>query len=441
MRVLSAAMVAAVVVLMSAIAPAGAQVPAAAPVELVVPDAAKPGPAFNVERATRAWLDTLPADARAKSDAYFEGGYWLKLWDWLWGLALAGLLLAGGLSARLRSWAERRARNRWLQALLYSAGLLLLLIVLTLPLSLYEDWWREHQYGLSNLTLVGFLLEWGKGLAITVLLGAPLLATIIAAARRSAGRWWVPATVISVLFLLFVSFIAPVFIAPVFNHYQPLPAGPVRDSVLSMAHAHGVPADDVYWFDASKQTTRISANVSGLANTTRVSLNDNLLNRTSLPEIKAVMAHELGHYVLNHSLKLTLQTGLVLALGFAFTQWATRRLLARHGARWGIRGEHDFAVLPLIIALLSTWFFVMTPVTNSIVRTAETEADIFGLSAGREPHGFASAAMRLATYRKLEPSSLEEMIFYDHPSGRTRVHAAMRWFAENPTAGAAGLPR
>lgn len=412
--------------------------PVAGPVELVVPDAARPGAGFDVERATRAWLDTLPADARAKSNAYFEGGYWLKLWGWLWGLAVAALLLAGGISARLRNAAERRARGRWLQALLYSAGLIVLLTVLALPLTVYEDWWREQQYGLSNLSLGGFLAEWGKGLAIAVLLGAPLLATIIAVARRGAGRWWLPATAISVVFLLFVSFIAPVFIMPVFNHFQPLAAGPVRDSVLSMAHANGVPAADVYWFDASKQTTRISANVSGLANTTRISLNDNLLNRTSLPEIKAVMAHEIGHYVLNHSLKLVLQTGLVLALGFAFTQWASARLLARHGARWGIRGQHDMAALPLIIALLSTWFFVMTPVTSSIVRTAEMEADLYGLNAGREPHGFASAAMRLSTYRKLEPSPLEEMLFFDHPSGRTRVQAAMRWFAENPTAGAAG---
>lgn len=441
MKMWFAAMAAAVLIgLLLAAAPVDAQT-AAAPVQLVVPDAAKPGPSFSVERATRAWLDTLPADARAKSDAYFEGGYWLKLWGWLWGVGLALLLLVGGWSARLRSWAERRARGRWLQALLYSAGLILLLMVLTLPFTIYDDWWREHQYGLSNLTLGGFLLEWAKGLAITVLFAAPLLATIIAATQRSGGRWWVPATAITVVFLLFVSFVAPVFISPLFNRFQPLPAGPVRDSVLSMAHAHGVPADNVYWFDASKQTKRISANVSGLANTTRISLNDNLLNGTSLPEIKAVMAHEIGHYVLNHSLKLTLQTALVLALGFAFTQWATSRLLARYGTRWGIRGEHDYAALPLIIALLSTWFFVMTPVTNSIVRTAEMEADLFGLSAGREPHGFASAAMRLATYRKLEPTPLEEMLFFDHPSGRTRVHAAMRWFAENPTAGAAGQSR
>lgn len=425
-------------VLLLAAASVAAQAPVSAQPQLVVPDAARPGPGFDVGRATRAWLDTLPADARAKSDAYFEGGYWLRLWGFLYTLACIALLLYGGLSARMRAAAERRVRGRWLRALLYSAGLIVLLTLLALPLTLYQNWWREHAYGLSNLSLGAFLIERAKGLALAVLLGAPLLATIVVAAQRSAGRWWLPATAISVVFLLFVNFIAPVFIAPLFNRFQPLPASPVRDAVLSMAHANGVSADNVYWFDASKQTSRISANVSGLAHTTRISLNDNLLNRTSLPEIKAVMAHELGHYVLNHALKLALQMGLVLAAGFAFTQWAQSRLVARHGARWGLRGPDDMAALPLVFALLTAWFFVMTPVTNSIVRTAEMEADIYGLNAGREPHGFASTAMRLSTYRKLEPSPLEEIVFFDHPSGLTRVRAAMTWFAENPTAGAAG---
>lgn len=237
--------------------------------------------------------------------------------------------------------------------------------------------------------------------------------------------------------MLLVNFIAPVFLAPAFNHFQPLRPGPVRDAVLSLARANGVTTQDVYWFDASKQTTRISANVSGLGNTMRISLNDNLLGKTSLPEINAVMAHELGHYVLNHPFKLVLQMGLVLAAGFAFTQWAQRRLVARWGSAWGLRGPDDIAGLPAVIALLSVWFFLMTPVTNSIVRNAESEADMFGLNAAREPHAFASAAMRLAAYRKLEPSALEEFVFYDHPSGRTRVRMSMTWFAENPSAGAA----
>jgi STE24 endopeptidase len=407
---------------------------------LAVPAAARPGPGFDVERATQAYLASVPTEARAKSDAYFEGGYWLKLWGLLYGLGVAGVLLYGRISARLRDATERISRRPWLQNLLYGAGLIVLFWLLSLPLAIYRGWWREHAYGLSNLTLVGWFVDGIKGLGLSIVLGAPVLALIMAVVRRRRGNWWAPAAALAVLFTFFVNFIAPVFLMPVFNKFQPLGPGPVRDAVLSLARANGVPADNVYWFDASRQTSRISANVSGLAHTTRISLNDNLLGKTSVPEINAVMAHELGHYVLNHSFKLVLQTGLVLAAGFAFAQWGQRRLLARRGARWGLRGPADIAGLPLVIALLSVWFFAMTPVTNTIVRNAESEADLFGLNAAREPHAFASVSMRLAAYRKLEPTPLEEIVFYDHPSGATRVRMAMSWAAEHPDAGAGARP-
>ena len=405
--------------------------------QVVIPDAALPGPQFDVERATRAYLDSIPADKRAESDTYFEGGYWLELWNFIYTLGVAALLMFGGVSVWLRERGERLTRRRWLQTMVYGAALVVVMNILTLPLSVYQGWFREHEYGLSNLTLGGWLGDHFKGLLLTVVLIAPLVALIDAIVRRRGGSWWLPASVLSVLFLLLVNFIAPVFIAPVFNRFQPLGAGPVRDSVLALARANGIAAHDVYWFDASRQTSRISANVSGLAGTTRISLNDNLLGKTSLPEIRAVMAHELGHHVLNHPFKRMLEFGLVLAAGFAFTQWAQTRLVAHWGARWRLRSSTDIAALPLLVALLTTWFFLMTPLTNAIIRSSEVEADVFGLNAAREPHGFASAAMRLASYRKLEPSPLEEFIFYDHPSGRTRVKTAMQWFAENPDSGAA----
>lgn len=421
--------------LCAALSPVGAAEPVPQGV-LTVPSEALPGPGFNVERATRAYLDSVPADARARSDAYYEGGYWLKLWAVLYGLGVAAVLLGGRISARLRDATERISRRAWVQSLLFGGGLIVLLWALSLPLAIYRGWYREHAYGLSNLTLAGWFIDAAKGLALSVVLGAPLIALIMAAVRRRLGNWWLPAAALSVLFMFFINFIAPVFVTPVFNAFHPLGPGPVRDAVQSLARANGVPAGNVYWFDASKQTSRISANVSGLAGTTRISLNDNLLGKTSIPEINAVMAHELGHYVLNHSFTLVLQFGIVLTAGFVFAQWAQRRLLKRWAAQWGVRGPTDIAGLPLVIALMSLWFFLMTPVTNSIVRSAETEADLYGLNAAREPHAFASVSLRLAAYRKLEPTPLEEIVFYDHPSGATRVKMAMTWAAEHPHAGA-----
>lgn len=199
-----------------------------------------------------------------------------------------------------------------------------------------------------------------------------------------------------------------------------------------MARANGIPATDVYEFDASRQSNRVSANVSGFARTLRISLNDNLLKRCTLPEIETTMGHEMGHYVLNHIYKGLALNGIVIVIGFAFLHWGLCFSLARWGDKWGIRGITDVAVLPLAMILFSLFFFVTTPVNNTITRTMEYEADIFGLNAAMQPDGEANVDLMLGEYRKLDPGPMEEFLFFDHPSGRTRITAAMRWKAEHP---------
>jgi len=404
------------------------------PPGLVVPPDAAPTPDFDVDKATQAYMNLLSPAQRARSDAYFEGGYWLQLWGFLYSLGVSWLLLANRRSARLRDVCERLARGRWRRNLLYAAAYIVAVFVLTLPLTLYSDYFREHAYGLANQTFLPWFGEQLTGLGIAVVGGSLFLAVAYAFIAKFIDSWWVWLTGFTVVFLLLVSLVAPVWISPLFNDYKILADGPVKSSVLAMARADGVPAENVYWFDASKQTNRVSANVSGFLGTTRVSLNDNLLDKTSLPEIKAVMGHELGHYVLHHVLRGVIYFSLVFAIGYAFIQWSATRLIARWRDRFSLRDLSDIAALPLVAALFSSFLFLATPLLNSITRSEEQEADIFGLNTAREPYGFAMAAMRLSSYRKLEPSALEEIVFFDHPSGHTRVYDSMRWLKENPSA-------
>jgi STE24 endopeptidase len=138
----------------------------------------------------------------------------------------------------------------------------------------------------------------------------------------------------------------------------------------------------------------------------------------------------MGHYVLNHGFKIVLESAVVTAIGFALVGYWFERLRARHPG-WRVDGVGDVAGLPLIILLFSAYQFAATPINNTIVRVNEYEGDIFGLNASRQPDGFANAALKLGDYRKLEPGPIEELIFFDHPSGRTRIFSAMRWKAEN----------
>jgi STE24 endopeptidase len=245
-------------------------------------------------------------------------------------------------------------------------------------------------------------------------------------------------SVVAVLFFMLASLIWPVYIAPLYNRYTKLDDPRIRGPILSMARANGIPASEVYVMDASRQTTRVSANVSGFLGTERITLNDNLLNRATLPEIESTMGHEMGHYVLHHLYKAVLFFGVLIVLGFAFLKAASSWALARWGQSWRVRGVDDVAALPLLALLTGVYFFLLTPITNSYIRTQEYEADIFGLNAAAQPDGEALIDLKLGEYRKLDPGPLEEVIFFDHPSGRTRIYAAMRWKAEHLKSSASG---
>ncbi len=403
------------------------------------PTASAPAPSIapgtDPATATRAWLDTVPADKRAKSDAYFEGGYWLILWNFLLNAAIAIFLLGSGISARLRDWAERRTRFKAMQVALYAIAFLILNAVLTFPLSVYEGFYREHQYGLATQTFGGWFGDQLKGLGFA-LIGLPLLLIVLYSIFRKAPRtWWIWTAAVMTVFSLLISFILPVFILPAFNKYTPLEDPAIREPILALARANQIPVDKVFVVDASRQTTRVSANVAGFLGTTRIALNDNLLRECTLPEIRHVMGHEMGHYVLNHGVKLVTYSALVFLLGFGLTNLGFNVLLQKRGAAWRVRGIGDPAGLPMILLIFATFSFLATPVSNTTTRVTEAEADIFGLNTAREPDAAAKVALKLGTYRKLDPSPMEEFIFFDHPSGRARIRMAMDWKAAHLPAG------
>jgi len=409
---------------------APATAPLEAKVRLVVPPGAAAGPGFDVERATEAWIETLSPEQRARSDAYFEGGYWLQLVGFGFGLFMAWIFLGLRVSAWMRDRAERITPNPTLQSAIYALLHIPFATAVGFPLAWYTGFVREHEYGLATQTLAEWLGDQGKGLVIEMVMVTLLVMLLYWVFRRTLRTWWMWGAAVTMAFLVATVALAPVYIDPLFNDYKPLPAGPLRDNILGVAHATGVPAEEVYWFDASRQTTRISANVAGFGETTRIALNDNLLNRSPQESIEAVMGHELGHYVLNHIYEMLVYLGAILFVGFAFVAWGYERAVARWGQAWGVRGIADPAGLPLLGVLFSVYMFALSPVMKSIIRTNEAEADRFGIAVSGQADGFAFVAMQLSEYRKISPGEWEEVVFFDHPSGRNRVRAAMEWKAE-----------
>jgi STE24 endopeptidase len=374
-----------------------------------VPAAAQPSAHFDAEAATEAYMAMIPPAATARSNAYFEGGYWLILWDFLYASVVALLLLNLRWSARMRALAERITRFRWLQDAVYWGQYVLLTTVLGFPLEFYENYVREHKYGMATQSFGPWMGDEGKGLLISLIMGAIVVVVLLAIVRKLRQNWWLWGSIAMIALAVVGIAIGPVYLQPIFNKVTRLNDPKITVPILRMAHANGIPTNDVYQIDASRQTTRMSANVSGFANTMRITLNDNLLKRGSPEEIQAVMGHEMGHYVMNHIPKSIFFLSVVIVLFFAFLRWALGWTLARWGERWQIRGVGDPAVLPLVFLL----------------------AGIFGLNAARQPDGFAQAAIHLSEYRKMRPGPLEERIFFDHPSGYDRIHSAMVWKGEN----------
>jgi STE24 endopeptidase len=401
------------------------------PSVLTVPAEAQPSAHFNAEAATDAYLAQIPAEATARSNAYFEGGYWLVLWDFLVGAIVLLVVLELGWSAAMRNFAERITRFKPVQTLIYWAEFSIVTFVLGFPLGVYEGFFRERKYGLATQTLGPWMSDQIKALLVSIVLGGILAMVLFGVVRRLPNTWWIWGAIVTIVFMAFTVFIAPPYIFPLFNKITLLEDPKITQPILSLARANGISADKVYQIDASRQTTRMSANVSGFGKTMRITLNDNLLRRGSPEEIQSIMGHEMGHYVLHHIYKDFIFFFIVIVSGFALLRWSLNWCLSRWGERWQIHGIGDTAVLPVVFLLASIFFFVLTPILNTHVRTAEAEADMYGLNASRQPDGFAQGAIHLGEYRKMSPGPIEECVFFDHPSGRNRIYAAMRWKAEN----------
>ncbi len=311
----------------------------------------------------------------------------------------------------------------------------LAIAVLSFPLLVYQNYYREHQYGMATQDFGAWFAEQRTGLFIQLILSALFFPALYAVFRRAPRTWWVWGSGVLIAFLLLGTVVQPVFIEPIFNKYKPLDDPAVRDPILAMARANQIPVDHGNQFDASKQTTRVSANVSGAFGVANINLNDNLLKRCSLAEIRQVMAHEMGHYVLNHVYKLLLEFSVLIVVSAFFVKMVFDALLRRFGARWRVGGIGDPAGFPVLALILAVFGLLGTPVFNSIIRETEGEADSFGIDTSREPDGFAQSAIKLGQYRKMDPGAVEEFVFFDHPSGRARIRKAMDWKAAHLPAG------
>jgi STE24 endopeptidase len=382
---------------------------------------------FDPNAATAKYIDSLGPAALEKAHAYTVGGHWMLLWGLLVSAIVTWLIVrSGGLDTLERRLAERR-RN--LRAFVVSLVFFLVSALLTLPWTIYESWWRQKSYGQTSQPLGDFLGQSLMAMAISAVVTALFMIGVYLLIRRTGPRWWLWSGGLTAVALAFVMLLSPVLIEPLFNTYEPVPPGQVRDAVVEMAGRAGIPPEKIYMYNGSRQSNNFTANAGGVGSTARVAISDVALKSASLDEVRAVTGHEIGHYVLKHTWWGVLIFSLLAMLLF----WLADRLFPRFARAFGSDSRiADPRGIPVLAFMVSLFGLLALPLLNTFGRTLESQADRYSLETENRPDALSSALVKTAEYRYPRPGALEEIIFYDHPSVERRVHAAMEWKAAHP---------
>jgi Zn-dependent protease with chaperone function len=342
--------------------------------------------------------------------------------DFVYGIGVLLLILGTGWSARMRVFASRHVRWPFVAAMLYFVLLSLVTAILTFPLDLYGSFIVPHQFDLTNQSFAAWIGDFGKALAVNLVIFTPIAAVALILIRR-IRRWWLALWIGSIPLIILGVLAQPLIIDPLFNNFQPLRDASLRQALLEEASRAGIENKRVYEVDKSKQTKEMNAYVTGIGPSARIVMWDTLLAKLDRDEILAVMGHEMGHYVLKHLWKGIAFTIAITFLGFFIAQRLFEWGLARWGVRWKIEGRADAAAIPWLLVVSSILAFLLSPVYSGYSRHVEHQADVFGLELTHLNEAMASSFVKFAEDSKADPRPPRfiEWWRYSHPSLGRRI--------------------
>jgi len=383
--------------------------------------------AFSVDAATARYIDSLGPDALQKAHDYTVGKEWMLLWALVVAAAVTWLIVRSGIFDRIDSKMAERRKN--VKALAISFLFFILSAVLTLPWTLYADYFREKSYGRTSQPIADYLGQFALSTFIAALVGALFMTGVYWLIRRTGKRWWIWSGGLTAIAFSFVILLSPVLIEPLFNKYEPVPPGQVRDAVVEMAGRAGVPPSQVFMYNGSRQSNNFTANAGGVGSTARVAISDVALKSASIEEVRAVTGHEIGHYVLKHTWWGILFFSLTAVVLF----WIADRTFPWFARKFGSSASlEEPRGIPVLMLMVSLFGLLILPVLNTFSRTLETDADQYSLETENLPDALSTALVKTAEYRYPRPGPIEEFVFYDHPSVEARVRRAMEWKATHP---------
>jgi STE24 endopeptidase len=391
--------------------------------------AVPPGTEVAQVRAMVLEDETAPVTVPEPSEQamrYYRTGNLLWFVEQAWSIAVLVLLLATGLSAALRNLARRIGRNWFFTIVIYFVLFTILTAIIDLPLSYYAEFVREHAYGLSNQTFGKWFGDTLKSLAVACIVGALVMWVPYLLLRKSPRRWWLYTAIALVPFIVLANLVAPIWIAPLFNKFEPMQDKALEQKILSLAGRAGIEGSRVYQVNKSVDTKTLNAYVAGLFGTKRIVLWDTTLKRMTDRELLFVMGHEMGHYVLHHVWQAIAFSVVILAASLYVAYRAADAVIARYGGRWGFTSLADVASLPLLLLLMSAFGLVVTPLELAFTRHVEHEADRFGLEITQTNHSAGTAFVKLQqdALANPRPGLLYKIFRESHPPLGERIDFA-----------------
>ncbi|MBD0379477.1 M48 family metallopeptidase [Paenibacillus sedimenti] len=332
------------------------------------------------------------------------------------------LLVLLGIAVRFRNAVEAWFRRPFLQMVVFVLLFTLLLNVLFLPVD-YFLLRVDQAYGLSNETMAMFWGDHAKDFVVNGV-GTIIIVWIFRwILKRSPDRWWLWFWTASIPLILFVTFIQPVVLDPLYNDFRPLQNQELKAQILNLAARSHIPAEQVYEVIMSERTNAINAYVSGIGGNARIVLWDTILKKLQPEEILTVMAHEMGHYVEKH-IYLGIAYGIALSfLGFWLAFHAYRFFITRWSSIWGINGENDLAALPVLLLIVTLMGFVSAPAQNAFSRVIEHRADVFSMKMTGDGTSAIRAFQKIAK-ENLSPVTQPKLVQWfrgSHPTILERI--------------------
>ena len=361
----------------------------------------------------------------ARVKRYHRTGRILSVTGYLVDLALLLTLLFTGWTIVLRNLALHYSPRPWLALLIYLGLFGVIMQLAGLPFDFLGGFWSEHRYGLSNLTLGGWVKDQLKGLAVGGTLGILAMEFLYAVIRRWPERWWILCAIAFIGFFVLLANLAPVLILPIFFKFKPLENSSLTERLLELSRRAGTRVKGVFEWKLSEKSKKANAALMGLGNTRRIILSDTLLEKFQDEEVEAVLAHELGHHVHRHIFQSIALQGAATVAGF----YLIHRILIWLGPHFEFQGAADFANLPLLALVTAGLSLILLPVVNSYSRAMERQADTYALRAIPSRAAFISSMEKLADLNLAErqPHPWIEFIFHSHPSIQKRIAFAQRF--------------